>query len=104
MAIKVKEIKDDAVVSIKINKSFYLMNKALSFYLYQAIGKENQTDEYFKEVLTKSYADLDDLQRSFYTVALLLAEMESQFKAENLYIEKDVLQPGDEGYVEPTEG
>jgi hypothetical protein len=104
MAIKVKEIKDDAVVSIKINKSFYLMTKALSFYIYQTIGKENQTDEYFKEIMTKSYADLDDLQRSFYTVALLLAEMESQFKTENLYIEKDVLQSGDEGYVEPTEG
>lgn len=104
MAIKVKEIKDDAVVSIKINKSFYMMTKGLSFYIYQTIGKENQTDEYFKEIMTKSYADLDDLQRSFYTIALLLAEMESQFKTENLYVEKDVLQPGDEGYVEPTEG
>ena len=104
MAIKVKEIKDDAVVSIKINKSFYMMTKGLSFYIYQTIGKENQTDDYFKEIMTKSYADLDDLQRSFYTVALLLAEMESQFKTENLYVEKDVLQPGDEGYVEPTEG
>ena len=33
-----------------------------------------------------------------------LAEIESQIKTENLYVEKEVLQPGDEGYVEPTEG
>jgi hypothetical protein len=104
MAITVKEIKDDAVVSVKVNKSFYMMTKSLSFYLFQHIGKEDQTDEYLKSIMTKAYADLDDLQRSFYTVALLLAEMESQIKAENLYVEKEVLQPGDEGYVEPTEG
>jgi hypothetical protein len=104
MAIKVKEIKDDAVVSIKVNKSFYLMTKALSYYLYLNIGKESQPDEYIKHIMTKAYTDMDDLQKSFYTVTLLLAEMESQFKAENLYVEKDVLQPGDEGYVEPTEG
>jgi len=104
MAIKVKEIKDDAIVSIKVNKSFYMMTKALSFYIYQHIGKAEQTEEYLKDIMTKSYTDLDDLQRSFFTVALLLAEMETQFNAESLYTEKEVLQPGDEGYVEPTEG
>jgi hypothetical protein len=104
MAIKVKEIKDGAVVSIKVNKSFYMMTKALSFYLYQNIGKENKNDEYIKDIMTKSYADMDDLQKSFYTVTLLLAEMESQFKTDNMYVEKDILQPGDEGYIEPTEG
>lgn len=104
MAIKVNEINENAVVSIQVNKSFYMMTKALSFHLYQNIGKENQTDEYLKEIMTKSYVDLDDLQKSFYTVALLLAEMESQFKTEKLFTEKEILQPGDEGYVEPTEG
>ena len=104
MAVKVKEIKDDAVVSIKVNKSFYMMTKALSFYLYQQVGVKKNTEEYFQELMTKAYPDLDDLQRSFYTVALLLAEMETQMKAENLYIEKEVLEPGDEGYVAPTEG
>lgn len=103
MAIKVKEIKDDAVVSIKVNKSFYMMTKALSFYLYQQFGEKNN-EEYIKEALTKSYIDLDDVQKSFYTVALLLSEIETQIKSENLYNEKEILQPGDEGYVLPTEG
>jgi len=101
MAIKVKEIKDDAIVSIQVNKGFYMMVKALSFNLYQQISKQENAEEYMKNVMTKSYTELDDLQKSFYTVALLLAEMETQFKNENLYTEKEILQPGDEGYVEP---
>lgn len=104
MAVKVKEIQDDAVVSIKVNKSFYMMTKALSFQLYQQISTKKNAEEYLKEVMTKPYVELDDLQRSFYTVALLLAEIENQIKAENLYTEKEVLEPGDEGYVAPTEG
>jgi hypothetical protein len=102
MAIKIKEIKSDATISINVNKNFYMMAKALSFYLFQKIG-DKQNDEYFKEIMSKSYADLDDLQRSFYTVALLLAEIEAQAKATDQYEEKDVLQPGDEGYVEPNQ-
>ena len=102
MAVKVKEIKSDATISINVNKNYYMMAKALSFYLFQKIG-EKQDDEYFKEIMNKSYADLDDLQRSFYTVALLLAEIETQAKATDQYEEKEILQPGDEGYVEPKQ-
>jgi hypothetical protein len=101
MSIKVKEIADDAKVSIQVNKGFYMMTKALSYYLFQEIRKTSESEEYFKDVMQKKYQDLDDLQRSFYTIALLLAEMETQFKNENLYIEKEVLQPGDEGYIAP---
>jgi hypothetical protein len=42
------------------------------------------------------------MQRAFYTIVLLLAEIERQATANNLYQEKEVLEPGDEGYVEPT--
>lgn len=101
MAIKVKELKSDAKINITVNRNFYMMAKALSFYLFQEIGKK-QSDEYFKEIMTKSYADLDDLQRSFYTVALLLAEIEAQGKESNQYEEKEVLEPGDPGYKEPS--
>jgi hypothetical protein len=103
MAITVKEISDDAMVSIKVNKNFYLMTKALSFYLFQQIGQNSSPDDYLKDIMTKKYMELDDLQRSFYTVALLLAEMETNFKNEKMYTEKEILQPGDPGYVAPTE-
>jgi hypothetical protein len=100
MAIKVKEMKSDAKMNISVNKNFYMMTKALSYFLYQQVGQKN-SEEYLKDIMTKSYNDLDDLQKSFYTVALLLAEIESVAKTENLYDEKEVLQPGDEGYVAP---
>jgi hypothetical protein len=100
MAIKVKEIKPDVLISINVNKNFYMMTKALSYYLYQHILTD-KSEEYMKSIMTKKYEDLDDAQRSFYTVALLLAEIEHQAKTNNHIEEKEVLQPGDEGYVEP---
>jgi len=101
MPVKVKELKDNALIDIKVNKSFYLMVKAVSFYLYNQINEDNK-EEYLKTIVTESYDKLDSLQQSFYTLALLLAEIEEQAKKNNLYDEKEVLQPGDEGYVPPT--
>lgn len=100
MAIKVKEMKDDAVVDVKVSKGYYQMVKALSFYLFTQINVDNK-DQYLKDAISKEYKDMDDLQRSFYTVALLLAEIEQQVVSTNLFDEKEVLQPGDEGYVAP---
>jgi menaquinone-dependent protoporphyrinogen IX oxidase len=100
--IKVKELKDDAILDIKVNKSFYLMAKHASFILLQSMGIQEKGDEYFKDIMTKKYEELDDMQRAFYTIVLLLAEIERQATANNLYQEKEVLEPGDEGYVEPT--
>jgi len=36
------------------------------------------------------YKDLDDLQRSIYTVILLLAEIERQASENNQFIEKEI--------------
>jgi hypothetical protein len=101
MAIKVKELKADALIDIKVNKSYYLMVKGLSYYLFTQI-KEQDKDKYVKETLQKDYAEMDDLQKAFYTVSLLLAEIERQSITANMFEEKEVLQPGDEGYVEPS--
>ena len=53
--------------------------------------------------MESKYEDLSELERSFYTVTLLLAEIETQAKNNNLYDEKEILEEGDEGYVAPTE-
>jgi len=104
MAITVKEMKDDAIVQIKVNKSFYLMCKAASFYIIQQLNVEgSDPSQKLQEIMTKEYKDLDDVQRTFYTLALLLAEIETQTKETKLYDEKEVLEPGDEGYEEPIE-
>ena len=100
MAVKVKEMKDDAIVNIIVNKGYYQMTKALSFYLFTQF-KGNNKEAYLKEAIQKDYVDLDDLQKSFYTVTLLLAEIEKEATASGMVEEKEILQPGDEGYVEP---
>jgi hypothetical protein len=64
--------------------------------------EKNPDDDYLKDVMTKPYEELDDLQRSFYTIALLLAEMENQAKLTDNYTEKEILLPEDEGYVAPS--
>lgn len=101
--IKAKELKDDAVLNISVNKSFYLMAKAASFTILQQMNIEEKGDEYFKSIMTSKYEDLDDLQRTFYTIILVLAEIEKQATEQNLYVEKEILQPGDEGYVDPNQ-
>ncbi len=101
--IKVKELKDDAILDIKVNKSYYMMAKAASFTILQGMNipeKENG-DEYFKKIMNDKYENLDDSQRAFYTIVLLLAEIEKQATENNFFIEKEVLEPGDEGYEEP---
>jgi SepF-like predicted cell division protein (DUF552 family) len=103
MPIKVKELKDDAIIEIKVNKAFYLMVKAILLNLINNITVEDK-DTYIKESMTKEYKDLDETQRSFYTTGLLLAEIEKVAKDNNLFQEKEILQPGDEGYVEPKLG
>jgi hypothetical protein len=100
MAIKVKELKDDAIIEVKVNKTYYLMVKAILLHLVNNITAEDK-DAYIKEAITKEYKDLDEAQRAFYTISLLLAEIEQTAKNKELFVEKEVLEPGDEGYVAP---
>ena len=100
--IKVKEMKDDALISIQVNKTYYLMVKAASFVVLQSMDIQEKGDIYFKEIITKKYEELDDKQRTFYTLVLLLSEIEKKATEEKFYDEKEVLEPGDEGYEAPT--
>lgn len=89
MSQKIKEIKDDAVINITVNKSFYLMSKAVSLYLFTKVESEDK-DEYLKDLMTKEYKDLDQLQQSLYTLILLLAEIERQATETNQFEEKEI--------------
>jgi hypothetical protein len=91
----IKEIKEDALINIQVNKSFYLMIKALSFFLFKNIEADDK-DTYLKQLLEKSYKDLDEHQKAIYPIILLLAEIETQAKTTNQFIEKkldDISQP-----------
>jgi len=103
MAIKVKELKNDAIVDIKVNKGFYLMVKSLSYFLFQTVTDDNEREESLKKIMTGKYEEMNDFERSFYTTTLLLAEIERVAVDQKLFEEKEILEPGDEGYVEPTQ-
>jgi len=104
MAIKVKELKDDIILDVKVNKAYYMMLKSTLFYLFQQQSDEALREESLKRIMTGKYEDMNDLERSFYTVTIMLAEIEKVAKEKDAYNEKEVLEPGDEGYVAPTLG
>jgi hypothetical protein len=102
MAVKVKELKDDAVVDIKVNKNYYLMMKATLFYLFLQKTDDQEKNDSIKKIMEGKLEELNDWERAFHTITLFLAEVEKQAQAANLYDEKELLEPGDEGYVAPS--
>tara|TARA_R100001460_G_C3467316_1_gene166721 strand:+ start:298 stop:633 length:336 start_codon:yes stop_codon:yes gene_type:complete len=89
--IKVQEIKDDAIISIKVNKAFYMMCKASLFTLFKDIHDLKEDPETFvKNVASKPYAELGDKERIFHTITLLVSEIEKQALEGNYIIEKEV--------------
>jgi hypothetical protein len=104
MAVKVKELKDDALVEIKVNKNYYLMVKSVLFYLFNQKENNESKEASLKKIMEGKFEEMDDWERAFHTITLFLAEVEKQATASNLYDEKEILEPGDEGYVQPTQG
>jgi hypothetical protein len=103
MGLNVKELKNDVLIDIKVNKNFYLMVKSLSYYLFQTVKDDKEREESLKKIMSGKYEEMNDFERSFYTTTLILAEIERVAKEQNLYEEKEILEPGDEGYVEPSQ-
>ena len=102
MAINVKELKDDAIINIQVNKTYYMMVKGLLYYVFNSLGTDDEKKHLSLEHVAKEdYMDLTDYEKSLYTITLLLAEIEKKAKDDNLYDDKKILEPGDEGYVDP---
>jgi len=104
MAVKVKELKDDAIVDIKVNKTYYFMMKTALFYLYTIKTDDKEKEASLKKIKEAKIEEMDGWEAAFHTIALFLAEVEKQGLANNLYEEREILEPGDEGYVAPTQG
>ena len=97
------EIADNAIIEIKVNKNFYFMLKNLGYTLYKLMSQEES--QIFNELMQKKdnnllpdYNTLSEAQQNFYTIMLLLAEIETQAKANNFIKETEVLMPEDEGF------
>lgn len=92
--ITVKEIKDDALVSVQVNKSFYFMVKNALFYLFRESNiPEEQRETTLKGLMDKNYNDMTHWEQSFYTLTLLLAEIERQAVENNLFSDVEVDLP-----------
>ena len=89
---KVKELKDDAILDIKVNKSFYLMSKAALLTILSEINDPSEKDmqTFIKNLVSKDYKDMNDKERAFYTLTLLVGEIEKQALETKSYIEKEI--------------
>ena len=96
----VQQIKDGALLDVKVNKTYYLMVKNLSLYLFTTISEEERATK-IANLKKKKYEEMDDLEKSFYTVALLISEIEKQAKETDNLEDKEILLPGDEGFEMP---
>ena len=104
MAVNVKEMKDDAIITIQVNKTYYMMIKGLLYYVFNSLGTDDEKKHLSLEHVAKEdYMDLSDYEKSLYTITLLLAEIERQATELNLYNEKEISEPGEENYKEPTQ-
>ncbi len=94
MAIKVKELKDDVLIDVKVNKSFYMMLKGTIYYLFNQIEDAQKREEALKNVMNNKYEDMTAYERSFYTLTLIIAEIERVAAEQNMYKEPGSHQPG----------
>jgi len=90
----VKELKDDALVNIEVNKSFYFMVKNTLFYLFRVMDvKEEEREDVLKQLMSKTFNDMTHWEQAFYTTTLMLAEIERQAAITNQYQEVEIDNP-----------
>jgi hypothetical protein len=105
MPVKVKEIKDGAEATIKVNKNFYIMCKNILLFLFQEYAPGDETrQESLERIMKGKYEEMSDFEKSFFTVSILIGEMEKNFVESKQVQENEIPVPGDPDYIEPTEG
>jgi len=89
---KVKELKDDAILNIKVNKTFYMMVKSALIASFKDINNNSKIapEKFIKNLTSKPYSELNEEERTFYTLTLLIGEIEKQALENDMFIEKDI--------------
>lgn len=92
MSNKVKELKDNAIVEVKINKVFYMMLKQTLLYIFKQEQDQEKISELIKKVTDKNSDNEPHSEQefAFKTILLLLAEIEAQAEKTNQTDEKDI--------------
>ena len=103
MPVNVKSMKSDATFNIKVNTNFYLMIKETTLYVFQSEKDSKIITESLKNIKEKQYNELSPYEKAVYTLSILISEMERVATISELTDDNSILQPDDEGYIEPTE-
>lgn len=92
--VKAKEMKDDAILDIKVNKTFYLMSKSALFSIFKNLydNSKGASEEFVKSIVSKKYEEMSEQERNFYTLTLLVGEIEKQAIENNAFVEKEYSQ------------
>jgi hypothetical protein len=94
MSVKIKELKDDAIIDVKVNKNFYLMLKHAMFYIFQQQTDVAKKEELIKKVLSKdTKVEFTDHESAFRTLMIILAEIERVAIAEDKMVEREMPAP-----------
>jgi translation initiation factor 2B subunit (eIF-2B alpha/beta/delta family) len=84
---KLKELKNDAILDIKINKAYYFMVKLELFKVLDAYIQKHSEDKAkeLTNIVSKKYEELDEEQKTIFVFSLLLAEIERVAEENNLF-------------------
>ena len=80
-----------------------MLKEALYFIFENNDMTSKQREVSLKNVMEKDYPSLNDFEKTFQTLTRILGEIEKVAAAENLFIEKEIAEPGDDDYVESTQ-
>lgn len=96
--IKVREIKNDAIIEIKLNKNFYLMLKATMLYIFKQEPNQEKYEALIKKVMSTEAENEPHTEHeaAFKTMLLLLAEIERQATENNLFDVKEIEIEGED--------
>lgn len=105
MPVKVKELKNDALISITLNKNFYLMLKAVMLYIFKQEPDQSKYEELIKKVMAtdRDNEPHTEHEAAFKTMLILLAEIERRAVELNMYDDKEIPVEGDENFTPPKQ-
>ena len=80
MPAKVREIKDDAIIEIKLNKNFYSMLKGVMLYILKIDADEAKIKDMVDKIINRDTDDKPHTEQeaAFKTMFLLIAEIENR--------------------------
>jgi len=104
MAVTLKELKDDALIDIKVNKAYYFMLKSALLYLFENSSlSDKDRESSLKNISELKYYELTDWEKTFQTLTRVIGEIERVAKEQDLFTTTSHPEPGEEGYVPPTQ-